>query len=159
MFVTPFGYLLEHEDQCPIVDLKAREVGQLSIKVIPIDPKTNAQFEDVVEDPKELVGRTVKCEVVVSNCRGLSSRVSSSRVQFDFLGQSETFSTDHVMGMNPNYDKSFTFGLPRLDMATINAIEEKSLIFAVYGKHKSGQKKVIKQSNESRLNEREYSTT
>jgi hypothetical protein len=58
VFLRSLAYLVEQDEQYPILDVQGTEVGQLSVALTPCNSNGKEILGEFVEDPKELVNNS-----------------------------------------------------------------------------------------------------
>lgn len=75
MFLRSLAYLIEQDEQYPILDVQGTETGQLSVSLTPCNSNGKEILGEFVEDPNELVGKNLGFKVKILAATGLPRRL------------------------------------------------------------------------------------
>ncbi|KAI6176971.1 Kinesin-like protein [Aphelenchoides bicaudatus] len=75
VFLRSLAYLVEQDEQYPILDVQGTETGQLSVALTPCNSNGKEILGEFVDDPKELIGKNLGFKVKILAATGLPRRL------------------------------------------------------------------------------------
>jgi hypothetical protein len=98
--LEPVSYLMSNESQISIVSPNDEVVGKIDVDVIPHDDFGN-EFEEVPENPIELIGQTLFYQVAIKSIKGLSKNLSYNlHVEYECFYDHSTIKTKEFNVIN-----------------------------------------------------------
>ena len=98
--LEPVSYLMSNESQISIVSPNDEVVGKIEVDVIPHDDFGN-EFEEVPENPIELIGQTLFYQVAIKSIKGLSKNLSYNlHVEYECFYDHSTIKTKEFNVIN-----------------------------------------------------------
>ncbi|XP_047136420.1 kinesin-like protein KIF28P isoform X2 [Hydra vulgaris] len=138
LYLQSLAYKIELEETLAITDFKGNELGQLFVQIIPCDASGKAVSEDeFVEDPAELIGKSLYCQMKISSARGLPKKFAKgeSFCSYKLYMQNDATLTSVVKNtINPdfNHQKIFTFN--PVTKSFVDYLMKSPLVIDVWGK-------------------------
>ncbi|KAI6241485.1 putative tRNA N6-adenosine threonylcarbamoyltransferase [Aphelenchoides fujianensis] len=132
VFLRSLAYLVEQDEQYPILDVQGAEAGQLSVALTPCNSNGKEILGEFVEDPKELIGKNLGFKVKILAALGLPRRVDESWCRYRFYDRDETV-TPKVRGYNPGYAHEELFTFRPVDQALVDYLKDQAIMITICG--------------------------
>ncbi|KAI6188028.1 putative tRNA N6-adenosine threonylcarbamoyltransferase [Aphelenchoides besseyi] len=146
VFLRSLAYLVEQDEQYPILDVQGSESGQLSVALTPCNSNGKEILGEFVEDPKELVGKNLGFKVKILAALGLPRRVDESWCRYHFYDRDETV-TPKVRGHNPGYAHEELFTFRPVDQSLVDYLKDQAIMITICGTQRARDSKT--HSNEA----------
>ncbi|KAI1705792.1 FHA domain-containing protein [Ditylenchus destructor] len=110
VYLQSLAYMVELDEQFPIIDIHGAETGQLSVCLMPCNTAGKEILGEFVENPSELVKKNLAFKIKILSALGLPRRIDKSYCTYTFFERGET-TTHKAEGSNPAYahEELFTF--------------------------------------------------
>lgn len=110
MFLQSLAYMVEVDEQIPIIDMHGVDIAQLSVSLVPCSTSGKEILGEYIESPDELMKKSLGIKVKVLSALGLPRRVDKSWCTYRFFNEDEII-TNKQSGHNPTYshEKIFTY--------------------------------------------------
>uniref|UniRef100_A0A914E3H6 Uncharacterized protein n=1 Tax=Acrobeloides nanus TaxID=290746 RepID=A0A914E3H6_9BILA len=135
VFLQSLAYMIELDEQFPILDFHGTEIGQLSVSLLPCNPSGKEILGEFVENPNEIVGKNLGFKVKILNGMGLPRRIEKSWCKYRFFDQPEV-TTNQVSGFNPAYGHDKVFVYRTVTKELVRYLKESSLSITIYATQK-----------------------
>ncbi|PAV57014.1 hypothetical protein WR25_26093 [Diploscapter pachys] len=135
VFLQSLAYLIESEEAFPIVDFSGNELGQLSVTLSPCSGSGKEIHGEYVEDPRQLVGKSLAFKVRIIAAVGLPRRILKSCCKYHFFGSKE-ISTSTVTGNSPSYAHEKLFTYKNVSKELVNYLQSSNLYITLWGTQK-----------------------
>ncbi|XP_053376862.1 kinesin-like protein KIF28P [Mercenaria mercenaria] len=132
------AYMLDIEEQMiGIYDYQARLVGHLGVCLVPCTEDGEEMSDELsVEEPLDLLHKDISFKVKIKGSIGIPKRFKSSWCHYIFQTEQDRIYTDEVHGVVPKYNFEHLHQLKKMSHATIEYLEECSLMIELYGRQK-----------------------
>ena len=161
------AYQIGFDESVIITDYQAQERGYLQVQIVPLkEDETPIEDEDddyFVEEPSELVGKSMKYRFNIVGAKGLPSKMSNDvYCEFKLYLEDSPNETEHVTSKNPDWNWSKVFTHAPVTDQLLEYLNDEPLIVKVWGKQRienvsSAQKLTTKELKS--LNEKEKIAT
>ena len=100
--LEPLAYLMANETQSLILSPNGLSMGSITVDVIPYDDDEN-EFEDIPDDPSELISQPLNFKVYIKECRDLPQNFCRGvQVEYSAFHDNMTYKTKVIEGKNRN---------------------------------------------------------
>jgi len=100
--LEPLAYLMSNETQSLILSPNGFSMGSITVDVIPYDDDEN-EFEDIPDDPSELISQPINFKVYIKECRDLPQNFCRGvQVEYTAFHDNTTYKTKVIEGKNRN---------------------------------------------------------
>ncbi|CAD6188362.1 unnamed protein product [Caenorhabditis auriculariae] len=136
VFLQSLAYLVDCDEQFPIVDFSGNEIGQLSVGLSPCSTTGKDLRGEYVENPSQIVGRNIAFKVKVGKAIGLQRRIFKSYCKYRFFGAKEV-TTDPVTGNSPDFRHEHVFPFKPVTKELMEYLRNSNLYITLWGTQKS----------------------
>eukprot|EP00163_Fabomonas_tropica_P030973 TRINITY_DN720_c0_g1_i4.p1 TRINITY_DN720_c0_g1~~TRINITY_DN720_c0_g1_i4.p1 ORF type:complete len:1166 (+),score=530.39 TRINITY_DN720_c0_g1_i4:51-3500(+) len=134
--LNALSYLLSVEDSAQILDYKGKSEGTLRVELLPCDEEGNHEdFNDFVEEPEELVGKTLYFLFRIPYARGLAEKYTKDvHCQFKWYLEEEVHKTKLISDtINPEFGFEKLFKIDVVTEALLRYLEGEEIGIEVWG--------------------------
>lgn len=136
--LEPLAYLMSNPTTSSVISPNGLQMGNLNIDIIPHDDDNN-EYEEIPEDPSELIGQPLNFRVYIKECRDLPENFCRGvQVEYTSFHDNVTYKTDvfEEKSTNIEFEKSFEHHIEYLTRDDIEYItKEKVLIYIIIIQH------------------------
>ncbi|XP_072032274.1 LOW QUALITY PROTEIN: kinesin-like protein KIF28P [Amphiura filiformis] len=156
-YLQSLAYLIESREQLEITDYRNKEVGLLSVEIVPCD-KSGREFTDAddifVEDPKELIGTPVNFVVKVNSATGIPNKYTDIYCKYNMFLDTEPSKTGVIKGTsNPEFKHRKFYNYDVTTSQLVDYMNNGVLMIQIWGKQKMLQAtKKVKLQNTKQIN-------
>lgn len=137
IIIKSLGYLIETQEKLPITDFKGNDEGYLQVEINPCNAKGGEiDDNDFVEDPKELVGKSLNFKILIPHARGLNAKYDKTYASYRFYLDEDACKTEMVGGSNPEYKHEKMFSYKVVTDSMVEYIMNGQLSIEVWGSQK-----------------------
>ncbi|XP_074659378.1 kinesin-like protein KIF28 isoform X2 [Tubulanus polymorphus] len=137
IYLQSLAYLIEVEENLAITDFKGQEQGHLSIAINPCNKDGKDNEDDFVEDPDELIGKSLYFKVCIIHARGLPVKFNKSFCQFKFYLDDKYTITEEVTGTsNPDFKYEKLFSFKAVTKQLLEYLSTSPLVIEIWGRQK-----------------------
>uniref|UniRef100_A0A7E4V2Q9 Kinesin-like protein n=1 Tax=Panagrellus redivivus TaxID=6233 RepID=A0A7E4V2Q9_PANRE len=136
MFLQSLAYMVEIEEQLPIIDVNGIDVGVLTVAIVPCSPSGKEILGEYIESTNELIGRNLSFKVKTLTAMGLPRRVDTSWISYKFFDK-ENVETTHHNGINPSYAHEHVFTYRPVTQELLKYFTDGALTFTVWATQKT----------------------
>jgi hypothetical protein len=120
--LEPLAFLMRNQFTCSIISTKGYCVGNLTVDIIPLDEDGN-EFEEMPDDPNELIGQPLNFKVYIKECKELPEKFCKG-VQVEYV----SFVDNSVFKTRLNEERSCTqvfeeYFVHQIDYVTKNDVD------------------------------------
>ena len=140
LYLKALGNMFENISDCKILNTNSQSFcGNLHVGVQPTDETGEADDcpeELMVDDPKELLGKSIDFNVIIGQATGLPENLcKDTYVKFGWYLNNQDFQTETIQGVdkNPNYQFKHHINIDCVTEDLLKYIEHDALSFKVYG--------------------------
>ena len=148
--LEPVVYLMENPSESSIISLKGNPVGKISLNIIPVDENGN-EFDEVPDEPIDLIGQNLLYKVVISKCYDLYENFCSNlyveyTLELDGTkNKTKVYNTDlNNLQNSIEINESFEHSISYLTKEDINFFVNGILKFEIYAFEQVEKKGKIK---------------
>ncbi|XP_065896564.1 kinesin-like protein KIF28P isoform X2 [Dysidea avara] len=139
VYLQSLCYMIEFEEKLAITDYKGNEVGHLEVEVLPCNPDGTMISDDddpFVEDPSELVGKSINFLIRIKEAVGLPSKFSKNlHCKYKFYLDKEETVTKSISGTtNPNFSFSKHYSIHPVTQQFIDYLALQPLVIELHGR-------------------------
>uniref|UniRef100_A0AC35FQ69 Kinesin-like protein unc-104 n=1 Tax=Panagrolaimus sp. PS1159 TaxID=55785 RepID=A0AC35FQ69_9BILA len=135
MFLQSLAYMVEAEEQLPIVDFNGTDLGQLSVSLVPCSSSGKEIMGEYLETPNELLNKNLGIKIKILAAMGLPRRIDKSWCTYRFFNNEEA-STNKQTGHNPNYSHENVISFKPVTKDLISYLINGVLTFTVWATQK-----------------------
>ena len=136
--LEPLAYLMSNPTTSSVISPNGLQMGNLNIDIIPHDDDNN-EYEEIPEDPSELIGQPLNFRVYIKECRDLPENFCRGvQVEYTSFHDNVTYKTDvfEEKSTNIEFEKSFEHHIEYLTRDDIEYItKEKVTIYMIIIQH------------------------
>lgn len=137
IILKSLGYLIETQEKLPITDFKGNDEGYLQVEINPCNSSGgDLGDDDFVDNPQELVGKSLSFKILIPHARGLNSKYDKTFASYRFYLDEDPTKTEMVAGSNPEYKHEKMFHFKVVTESMVEYIEQGQLIIEVWGSQK-----------------------
>ncbi|PIC40350.1 hypothetical protein B9Z55_011723 [Caenorhabditis nigoni] len=133
VFLQSLAYLIDVEEQFPIVDLSGQEIGLLTVGLSPCSTTGKELRGEYVENPSQLIGKNIAFKVKVISAVGLPRRILKSNCKYRFFGSKKMTTTPTVSGNTPSYGHEETFQFKPVTKEVADYLANSNLYITFWG--------------------------
>lgn len=133
VFLQSLAYLIDVEEQFPIVDLSGQEIGLLTVGLSPCSTSGKELRGEYVENPSQLIGKNIAFKVKIMSAVGLPRRILKSNCKYRFFGAKNMTTTPTVSGNTPAYGHEETFQFKPVTKEVADYLANSNLYITFYG--------------------------
>lgn len=153
MFLQSLAYMVEIDEQIPVMDIHGTDIAQLSVSMLPCSPSGREILGEYIESPDELVKKNLGIKVKILSAAGLPRRVDKSWCTYKFFNEDEV-STNKESGANPNYAHEHIFTYRPVGKEFLNYLQHGVLNITVWATQKAKGSKTHSSAANSMLTTR-----
>jgi hypothetical protein len=132
--LEPIAYLMSNPSTISIISSNGLCLGSLICDIIPHDEDNN-EFDEIPDDPNELIGQPINFKVHIAECKELPDNFCKN-VQIEYLSfhDNQPYKTRMIEGNNrdPLFEENFEHHIEYLTRDDIDYIVKENLCFKVY---------------------------
>ncbi|CAI5444067.1 unnamed protein product [Caenorhabditis angaria] len=136
VFLQSLAYLIDVEEQFPIVDLSGQEIGLLTVGLSPCSTNGKELRGEYVENPHQLIGKNIAFKVKILSAIGLPRRILKSTCKYRFFGAKKQTQTLTVSGNSPAYGHEETFQFKPVTKELADYLANSNLYITFWGTQK-----------------------
>ena len=132
--LEPLAYLMSNPTTSSIISPNGLCMGNLTIDIIPHDDDNN-EYEEIPEDPSELIGQPLNFRVYVKECKDLPENFCRGvQVEYTSFHDNMTYKTriNEEKQMNVEFEDNFEHHIEYLTRDDIEYITKEKVIFKVH---------------------------
>ncbi|XP_062500955.1 kinesin-like protein KIF28P isoform X2 [Corticium candelabrum] len=143
VYLQNLAYLVDLRNQYELLDYCGNKTGVINVDLVPCRADgTEISDEDndddlFVDNPSELIGRSVSFYVKIPNCRGLPRSIYKEVwCRYIFYVDNDPTETNHIEGTsNPDFNHARLIVVPAATKQFVNYVTNQYVRFEVWGKY------------------------
>jgi hypothetical protein len=132
--LEPLAYLMANETQSLILSPNGMSMGSMIVDVIPHDDDEN-EFEDIPDDPSELISQPLNFKVYIKECSNLPDYFCRGvQVEYSSFHDNMTYKTKMIEGKNKNpvFEEYFQHHIEYLSRDDIDFMVKEMVIINIF---------------------------